>query len=230
MKNNEYWEKKWNSSAQENVDIRLIDGWGNRTLQEILFSITDISKKLQLSPDSILLDVGCGAGLFEIAFTNYVREIYGIDYSNKMVQNAKSFTHQYSNVKIRYGNMLALPFNEDIFDRILAHSSIQYLNTMEEVKIALNEFQRVSKKNAIICLSLIPDNEKKEEFIRGYHSLCFSDDEIKVKIEANNKMIWFDKKELIKNIENVGFSVIDVGKPVIPFQSKYYFDITLSNG
>ena len=82
----------------------------------------------------------------------------------------------------------------------------------------------------IICLSLIPDNEKKEEFLSGYYVMGFSDDVIKAKIEANNKAIWFDKKELVRIIENIGFSVINVGKPAIPFQSKYYFDITLCNG
>jgi ubiquinone/menaquinone biosynthesis C-methylase UbiE len=229
MKNSEYWNKQWNSSAQENIDIRFIDGWGNRTFQELLFSITDISKKMQLFPDTILLDVGCGAGLFEIAFTNYVKEIQGIDYSRKMVETARSLTQQYANVNIREGNMLDLPFQVGYFDRILAHSSIQYLNSMDEVKTALHEFQRVAKRNATICLSLIPDKDAKEDYLQGYRQLGLSDAELQKKIEVNNKAIWFDKKELIQIIEEVGMSVIDIGKPVIPFQSRYYFDITLCN-
>lgn len=229
MMNSEYWKEQWNSSAQENVDIRFMDGWGNRTFQEMLFSITDISKKLQLFPDNILLDVGCGAGLFEIAFTNYVREIYGVDYSKEMVKTAKSFTHQYSNVKISDGNLMDLPFQNDNFDRILVHGVISCLNNMNEVKIALNEIKRVAKKNAIICLDLIPDNETKNDYLNGFYQLGLSDTEIQKKIEENNRALWFEKKEMVKIAEDIGLQVVDIGKPVIPFQSKYYFNITLCN-
>jgi|GEM_PF-4753410 len=229
MENSEFWKNHWNSTARENNDIRFIDGLGNRSFQEMLFSITDISKKLQLSPDNIFLDIGCGAGLFEIAFTNYVREIYGIDYSKDMAIKAKSFTQQYSNVKISVGNMLDLPFQNANFDRILAHSTFQYLNSMNEVKIALNEIKRVAKRNAIICLFLMPDNETKNDYLNGYYKLSLSDIELQKKIEATNKVMWYDKTQLIKIIETMGFSVVRIGKPVIPFQSKYYFNVTLCN-
>ena len=76
-----YWREHWNKSAKENEDIRLISGWGNRTFQEMLFAITDVEKKMELKSEDRLLDVGCAAGLFEIAFAHWLKEIYAVDYS-----------------------------------------------------------------------------------------------------------------------------------------------------
>lgn len=230
MKNSEFWNEKWGTSAQENTDARFMSGWGDRSIQEMLSSINDIAKKLRLTNTDVLLDVGCGAGLFELAFTYWIKEIYGIDYSDEMVSIAKLNTLNYNNIIIDKGNICDLPYQNNFFDKILVHGVLQYLNDMEEVKIALAELKRVSKMNSIISLSLHPDKEKKNDYINGYYTIGLSDEEIKVKIEINNKIIWFDKIELVKNIENVGFSVIEVGKPVIPFQSKYYFDMILCNG
>ena len=133
----EYWKKHWNQSAQENEDIRFISGWGGRTFQEMMFAVTDIVKKLELRPEDRLLDVGCGAGLFEIAFTYWIREIYGIDYSNEMVTVAKKNTSLYNNVFIESADVRNLPFTSNFLDKVLVNSVIQYRNNLEEVTYTL---------------------------------------------------------------------------------------------
>jgi len=206
-----------------------MSGWGDRTFQEMLFSITDIAKKLRLKNEDILLNIGCGAGIFEIAFSHWVSKIYSIDYSENMVKIAKQHTSSYKNISIIQGNICDIPFPDNFFDKILVHAMIQYLNDMEEVDIALRELKRVSKPGSIISISLLPNKDTKPEYINGFYQLGLSDEEITKKIEINNLTLWFDKDDLNRRVEKAGLMVIETGLPVSSFQSKYFFDLVITN-
>ena len=221
------WTENWDRSAQENQDIRLISGWGNRTFQEMLFSINDIAKKLDLQQGDRLLDIGCGAGLFEIAFAHWAGALFGVDYSREMVKKARTNTCQYDNVNIQQCNIKHLPFKTRSFDKILVNSVIQYLDTPDDLGTAMKELNRVIKSGGTIFLSLIPSASTKQDFLDGYYNLGLSADEIKKKIEINNNILWFYETELINNLKKIGFSDIILTKPCDNFQKKYYFDIII---
>lgn len=221
------WREKWDHSAQENQDIRLISGWGNRSFQEMLFSINDIAKKLDLQQGERLLDIGCGAGLFEIAFTHWAGALFGADYSGEMTKIAWANTRQYDNVHIQQCNIKHLPFKTGSFDKILVNSVIQYLDTPEEIGTAMKELNRVIKSGGIIFLSLIPSASTKQAFLDGYNKLGLSADEVKKKIDLNNNILWFYENELYSDLEMFGFSDIILAKPCDNFQKKYYFDLII---
>lgn len=223
----EYWRERWNKSAKENEDIRLISGWGNRTFQEMLFAITDVAKKMDLKSEDRLLDVGCGAGLFEIMFTHWLKEIYGVDYSEEMVEVAKKNTKKYDNVIIEKADIRNLPFKDEFFDKSLANGVILHLNDLDEVKGAFEELRQVTKKQGRILVSMNLDINKKEDYFSGYYKLDIPEEEIKEKINAGNKALWFDRNKLKDIGENVGLKaiVLDMDKDV--WQSKYYFDLLL---
>ena len=228
--NSEYWKNHWNKSAKEHKDIRFISGWGDRTFQEMLFAITDVAKKLGLKSEDRLLNIGCGAGLFEIAYTYWVKEIYSIDYSEEMVKITKKITKKYDNVTIKHGNMLNLPFADEFFDKVLVNSVIQCLNNLNEIEKAFREIKRVTKKQARILISMNPDASKKNSCIKGYYKLNLPQEEIKRKISNINKALWFNNDEL-KNIgEKVGFKTRVLGMDRDVWQSRYYFDLLLVKG
>jgi SAM-dependent methyltransferase len=223
----EYWKEHWNKSAKEGEDIRLISGWGNRTFQEMLFGIMDAAKKLDLKSEDRLLDVGCGAGLFEIAYTHWLKEIYGVDYSEEMVEVAKENTKKYDNVIIEKANIQNLPFKDEFFDKILVNSVIQYLNDLDEVKGAFEELRRVTKAGGRILVSMNLDANKKEDYFEGYYRLGLPEEKIKEKINTSNKALWFDRNQLKDIGKKAGFKakVLDMDKDV--WQSKYFFDLLL---
>jgi ubiquinone/menaquinone biosynthesis C-methylase UbiE len=223
----EYWREHWNKSAKESEDIRLISGWGNRTFQEILFVITDVEKKLALKSEDRLLDVGCGAGLFEIAYTHWLKEIYGVDYSEEMVEVAKKNTEKYDNIIIEQADIRNLPFEDEFFDKVLVNSVIQYLNNLNEIEKAFEELRRVTKAGGQILVSMNLDANKKEDYFAGYDRLGLSEEEIKRKINASNKALWFDRDELRNVGKKIGFKakVLDMVKDI--WQSKYFFDLLL---
>lgn len=229
MKNEDYWKNQWNKSAKENKDIRFISGWGNRTFQEILFASNDISRKLELDRDDIVLEVGCGAGLFELLFTRWVKEIHATDYSEEMIKKAKSNTKNYKNVTVKQTDIRNMPYEDEYFDKVIVNSVIQYLENLDEVKNALAELKRVVKKGGKILVSMNLDSNKKKNYYNGYYKLGFSDEEIKEKIATSNKSLWFDRNNL-KNIAqtlDVRAEILDIGDNI--WHSKYYFDLLIIN-
>lgn len=225
-----YWREHWNKSAKESEDIRPISGWGNRTFQEMLFAITDVAKKMDLKNEDRLLDVGCGAGLFEIAYAHWLKEIYGVDYSEVMVKVAKKNIEKYDNVIIEKADIQNLPFKDEFFDKVLVNSVIQYLGDLDEVEKSFEELKRVTKAGGRILVSMNLDANKKEDYFSGYYKLYLPEEKIKEKINASNKALWFDRNKLKDIGEKVGFEaiVLDMDKDV--WQSKYFFDLLLIKG
>jgi len=223
----EYWKGKWNKSAKENEDIRLISGWGNRTFQEMLFAITDAAKKMELKSGDMLLDVGCGAGLFGIVFAHWIKGIYGIDYSEEMVKVAKKNTGKYDNIIIEHADIRNLSFDDEFFDKVLLNSVIQYLNNLVDVKRVFEELKRVTKPGGRILVSMNLDANKKKDYFEGYYKLGLPEEEIKKKINVSNKALWLNRNKLKAIGEKAGFKaiVLDMDKDV--WQSKYFFDLLL---
>jgi SAM-dependent methyltransferase len=224
----EYWKKHWNHSASENTDLRIISGWGNRSFQEMLITINDISRKLDLERDDRLLDIGCGAGLFEIVFSPWISEIYGVDFSEKMVELARQNCMNFKNVRIVNADIGNLPFLDGFFSKVLINSMIQYLPDTKEVERGLKEIERVTAEGGRVLLSFVPDNSQKEQFLNGFSSLGLSDDEARKKIDANNKSLWFEKERMTVLLQNIGFSSVEIQKPVNPFHSSYCFDLVIT--
>lgn len=223
--NYEYWIKNWDECAKNNTDLRLISGWGDRTLKEMMFAIADVAKKLQLDSNDILLDVGCGSGIFEIAFTYWLKEIHAVDFSSEMIQVSKQNTDKFSNILIQEANIKQLPFEDNFFDKVLVNSVIQYLNDLNEVSIAFKELKRVTKPAGLILVSMNLDKRKKLDFLKGYEKLGLTDEEIKLKVSASNKALWFDPNDLINIGNELDFTstYLTIDKNV--WQSKYFFDI-----
>jgi ubiquinone/menaquinone biosynthesis C-methylase UbiE len=223
----DFWRSEWERKAKAGGDLRQVAGWGDRTVQEILLAINDVSKKLELKKGDTLLDIGCDGGLFEIAYAHWLDKIYAIDYLDAMVKIAEENTCTYDNVTIRRGNILNLDFPDNSFDKILCNSVLQYLNDYGDVRQAFLEINRVLKTDGMALISLIPDLSQKEKFILGIDALDFDEarkEEIKAK---NDRAFWMDKDAITNIGRESGFRYAKVSEPVIEFHRRYYFDVCL---
>ncbi len=92
------------------------------------------------SNNRLVLEIGCGTGLFteELAATG--NTIIAIDISDALIRKAKKRVHA-ANVKFVVGNAYKTKFEPDTFDFIVGSSSLHHL----EVDLALKEFARILK-------------------------------------------------------------------------------------
>jgi ubiquinone/menaquinone biosynthesis C-methylase UbiE len=99
-----------------------------------------------------LLDVGCGNCRNLLPFNNL--ELYGIDFSSKMLELAKKFCDKH-NIKanLQKANMKKLPFKDNYFDYCLCLASLHIMNKKDADK-SLKEIFRVLKKDGQCLISV----------------------------------------------------------------------------
>ena len=109
---------------------------------------------ISIKPDSCVLDIGCGGGkaVKEIASSVSKGKVYGIDYSEDMVQLSKKVNDNLIKqgiVEIMYGTVSSLPFPDNMFDFVTVFETYYFwpdlINDLIEVK-------RVLKPGAFLLL------------------------------------------------------------------------------
>ena len=98
---------------------------------------------ISINLDAFILDIGCGGGK---AVQNLARiatsgKIYGVDYSQEMVQLAQKVNKKFiqnEHVEIRYGSVSSLPFANNMFDLVTAFETYYFwpnlINDLKEIK------------------------------------------------------------------------------------------------
>jgi len=107
-----------------------------------------------LSENSKILDVGCGAGMMAKEVANKRYEILGMDYSYNMVKKAKAICNVNTKFDINFlqGDIESLPFKDSVFDTVLCLGVITYLKSEQK---ALHEMSRILKPGGTMILSIL---------------------------------------------------------------------------
>ncbi len=112
------------------MGIELASHWGNRRTKEILERRSGklifgpiINQMLRrVTPDSDVLDVGCGGGLFTHALTEVGERVVGIDLDVDRVHQAKS-----AQISLCVGDGTQLPFKDNAFDVVVWNDFMHHL-------------------------------------------------------------------------------------------------------
>lgn len=147
--------------------------------QETALTLRGIEYLAQPTPESKILDAGCGRGGSSFVINGlYGSQMEGVSLSSYQVGFANKTAEALNlsdKVHFHQANMLELPFAHDYFDFIWACESTEHVPDLD---VMLIEFARVAKNDAklvIIAGCSNPDNEHSAEFIEGinkwYHML-----------------------------------------------------------
>jgi ubiquinone/menaquinone biosynthesis C-methylase UbiE len=101
----------------------------------------------QLTPNSRVLDAGCGASPLVQRLTELGYDAWGLDHSFRMLQEA----HSVPRGRFVQGDIEALPFPDEAFDAVVCLGVLDYLPSDE---FALRELSRVIRKGGTLMLSL----------------------------------------------------------------------------
>ena len=105
----------------------------------------DLIKRIKISPDAKILEVGCGSGLNLKEFSN--KEKIGLDISQDAVDKAQEY-----NIDAIQGDLNKdLPFEKESFDLILALDVIEHL---EDEKEAIKKLSELLKENGKLVINI----------------------------------------------------------------------------
>src|SRR5581483_1730813 len=161
----DYWLRFWEETAQAEHPAKA-NGRSSASAAEFFYLLADICAKLEFSGESSLLDIGCGSGHVLQMLAPWVRYAVGVDYAQGQVKNAARHLLKFPHVEVRQANVLALPFPEGTFDRVLCWSVLQYLPDREQVQTALREVARVLAPGGRALVAGNPDISTKRTTYR----------------------------------------------------------------
>lgn len=152
-----------------------------------------IEQKVTLSSEMKVVDIGAGTGLLLFHFPDLVKEITGVDNSEKMLEelNKKAVSNKHTNVKALFFNADSdkLPVKE--YDLAVSSMTFHHILNYESFMKDVYESLKVGGK---ICIADLVTEDG------SFHTNKFDD----------VKYLGFDMDEFSNKLEDVGFKNIDV--------------------
>ena len=102
-------------------------------------------------PGEIILDAGCGTGVFTLDILTSCAHVIGLDVSLPMLRRALEKAGGYC-FRIVLGDILDLPFPEGCFDRVVSVTALEFI---EDGRGAIGELFRVTKKGGCIVAATL---------------------------------------------------------------------------
>ena len=131
---------------------------GNIQLKSMNKEHTPVSlwglKHLNIQPEDIILDVGCGGGININRMAKKAKMVYGIDYSIESVKLSRDVNRQEiydGKVKVLEGNVASLPFEDNTFDIVTAFETVYFWPDIEK---CFGEVKRVLKPGGTFLIGM----------------------------------------------------------------------------
>lgn len=116
----------------------------------------ELAIKLTQPHSKVVLDVGCGSGVFLSYLVSYTEKCYGIEINNGWSTRAK---HTFDSLGIKpnliTGDIRKAPFGNSLFEVIYALNTIEHV---KEIDVALTEIKRILKLGGYFVVAAPTEN------------------------------------------------------------------------
>jgi ubiquinone/menaquinone biosynthesis C-methylase UbiE len=159
-------------------DKAIFDEWPEKYDQWFTTPIGSLVKKyeselilnlLKPAPGELILDAGCGTGVFTSDIISSGSQVIGLDISFPMLRRAmeKSGGVRFHPIS---GDISTLPFREEAFDKVVSITALEFI---AEVKSAVAELFRVTRRGGVVVVATLNSSSswaarRKEEARKGH--------------------------------------------------------------
>jgi ubiquinone/menaquinone biosynthesis C-methylase UbiE len=125
------YDRRWGTYIAKTLSF--LDGWAG------------------ISPEAVVLDIGCGTGEFEklLLSKHPEQQITGVDISTNMLEIARRKCQAYPKVAFHAASASALPFSDHSFDVIVSASAFHYFDAPQA---ALDEMRRTLRPGGVLVM------------------------------------------------------------------------------
>jgi len=107
-------------------------------------------KSLAIRSDSVVLDAGCGSGLFFSRIASEARTVVGLDSSRSLLLSAKARKKEHENVDLVRADIDYMPFRESVFSVVFAFTVLQNMPRPVET---LRSMSHVASHDAVVVVT-----------------------------------------------------------------------------
>lgn len=182
--------------------------------------INYIKQKKYLDKFEKVLDFGCGVGRCDRAFSNYFKEVIGIDISSTMIDNAKKYNNSISNCNFIVNKSNTLDNIESgSIDLIYSIITLQHFPSKKSILKMISEFVRVLKNGGLLIFQLpcvIPFRFKLQIRRKLYNLLKFigfSNNILYYRMNLHPiRLIGISEKIILKYLNGLNVSIVGIKK------------------
>jgi ubiquinone/menaquinone biosynthesis C-methylase UbiE len=153
--------------AERSIWERLAQNYDHTVMRsfEQAYALTVDMINEKLTPQSRVLEVGCGTGIIALDIAPKVEEVVGVDISPAMVDVAKSKAGSLTlnNVRFEVGDGYDLPFEAGSFDQVLLTNLLHVVQNPDAI---LREAKRLLKPDGLLITVTDCYAEKVPFFVR----------------------------------------------------------------
>ena len=124
---------------------------------------------LRPGPGELILDAGCGTGVFTLDLISCGSRVVGLDLSLSMIQRARQKARS-SQLRIISADILHLPFPENHFDKAVSITALEFIPDGQK---AIGELFRVIRKRGTLVVATLNSlspwaQSRREEGQKGH--------------------------------------------------------------
>jgi len=199
-------DKENKKLSQEEVWDGIAKFWKEHRIKPVS-EVVDFLKNKQ----GKVLDLGCGGG------RNFIKqssiEIYGVDFSQKMLDYAKKHAEKEKiNVELVKSSANNLPFKDNFFDSAIFIAVLHCIEKKEQRKKAIEELFRVLKPNSEALIRVWNKDQKRFKNKDKEAFISWKTEEGKV----IRYYYLYEKEELKNLLESSGFKIVKVIDEIKP--------------
>lgn len=158
-------KSQWDEKArtiQDEVELR---GHLKNPVKQVNKSRRTIYKTFEKSGKrNLLLDVGCGNGLFTAPLVDLFNFVVGVDFSKEMIKHCKE---KRDNIDFIVASATDLPLKDKVFDAIMSVSVLQHIRPKSAVEKVLREMSRVTTNDSYGFLTFWNEPNSPANFVKN---------------------------------------------------------------
>lgn len=141
------------------------DIWDDNIAEQDTNKLTRMAERLELEPNSVILDVGTGTGIFLpylLEKTGENGKIVAIDLAENMLVKARA-KYPDNRIEFLHADIMEIPIFEEMFDSVVCYSSFPHFRDKHK---ALTEIRRVMKPGGRMYIC----HTSSRDHINGIHA------------------------------------------------------------
>lgn len=141
------------------------DIWDENIAEKDTGKLTQMAERLELAPESVILDVGTGTGIFLPYLLNNIGEngkIVALDLAEEMLAKARA-KYPGENIEFLHADIMEIPIYEEMFESVVCYSSFPHFRDKHK---ALTKIWQVMKPGGRVYIC----HTSSRDHINGIHS------------------------------------------------------------
>lgn len=188
--------------------------------------VAALIQRLKLTPEDVVLDLGCGNGLLSQAVAPGVAQVVGVDFSEPLLAEAMATLHQ-ANIVYRKGNvaeMLPTMWLPHVPTKAYCYEVVQHLDD-DALRSMLLAVATGGDRDITVFIGGVPDLERQRAFYDTPERWVRYQ---KAREAGTDRMgRWWTRDELAGVAASSGFDAVTLQQPKRLYTSRYRFDALL---